>query len=95
MTECEKSKGIRLSAEDQGRLTRLYEEILGRADEMGRIINRTLKRPVSAPIGKISLTDSGPGPQKGTVEFWKNGKLVAVGCWDEEAQECYPGPCPE
>jgi hypothetical protein len=96
MMKCnESTKGVRLSSEDQRRMIRLREEILGRVNEMGLIINRTLDRPVTASIGKFDLIDTGAGPKKGEVEYWLDGKLVAVGCWDEEAQECYPGPCPE
>ncbi len=92
----EQSKPVPLSSEDQGRLMRLREEILGRADEMSRIINRTVKRRINGPIGKFSLVEPNAGGHaNGSVEYWKDGKLVAVGCWDEEAQECYPGPCPD
>jgi hypothetical protein len=96
MSSYEEAKGVRLSTEDQGRLVRLREEILARADEIDRIINRTLQRPVPGSLGKIVATDSSEGYKNTIVERYDpDGKLVAVGCWDEEAQECYPGPCPE
>ena len=97
MSNYDESKGVRLSTEDQGRLVRLREEILGRADEINRIINRALHRPVSGSLGKITATDSSEGHKNVRVELWSEGegKLLAVGCWDEEAQQCYPGPCPE
>lgn len=89
----ETSRGIQVSKKDNRRLIRLREEIQGRANEIALIMDRTLGRTAPGRVGGYSFTNS-PRVQKGEVEYWVDGELVAVGCYDEETMTCFPGPCP-
>lgn len=84
----------KVDEEDGARAKRLTEEINARTYEVGVILARQLGFSVrKRGITDIRFKSSMNSELEGSVEFWVDDELVAEGCWDEETQTCYPGPC--
>lgn len=97
-----RTKSKRLAGDDAARAFRLYEEILGRAAELGAIVARTLAIDAPIPAG-FTLQVSGAGTKDeekekdgGTFIYNASGDLEVAGCYTvvDGVGRCCPGPCP-
>jgi hypothetical protein len=79
---------ILLNADDRHRMTRLYEEVLTRLDEMAMITARTLGRP-AAVESEVLFSPVLPGE----IETFRGVELVrwpqGSGCYDYGQGSCF------
>ncbi len=94
--------GVQLSGEDRVRMTRLYEEVASRLEEMGFIVGRKLQMDLSSKVVKFSpaprSAKGGPGAKGGAkakrkVRVMKGTTIVCTskgcGCYDNDTGICY------
>jgi hypothetical protein len=96
MANHKKSAPVHLSAEDRARMTRLFEEVSGRLEEMALITARNLGlgssdlQPTFKPPESVSKTASGV-----QAELRLLGTTIVCsasdgcGCYDNDAGICY------
>lgn len=88
---------VRPSLEDLARITRLEEEIIGRVEEMARILARVHGKhvpvlPVIAFTRREGRGTAGAAPEVAWHEFTTvDGQ---TGCWDNVHEVSCAGPCP-
>jgi len=87
---------VRLTIEDAARSMRLKEEIIGRVEEMARILARAQGRTPVLPVVAFTRREgrATAGDEKETATMQMTYDDGNVGCYDEEKAVCCDGPCP-
>jgi hypothetical protein len=97
MTTKKPCSHVRPSLEDLARITRLEEEIVGRVEEMARILARVHGNVPALPVIAFTRREerATAGPSSEAVAWHEFTNADGhTGCWDNIHEVCCAGPCP-